>query len=97
LLAEVTNIGIEDSSDDSDELLDDALPAVFSLSSSYIGLPEDIILKITQSFKKKANCQINKSTSYVECTVNNKKTAEIFMNNHIYFTLSNANLMIPLK
>lgn len=65
LLADITNIGIEDSSDDSDKELDDALPAIFTLSSSYIGLPEELITKLADSFKKQATCQINKSTFYL--------------------------------
>jgi hypothetical protein len=75
LLAEITSIGIEDMKDDSDNELDDALPTIFSLSASYIGLPAELLTKVADSFKKIAKCQIN-SQSFFECTANNKKNLE---------------------
>lgn len=42
-LVEVLNVGIEDKEDDSDEESDTAYPVILTLSSSYIGLPEEVI------------------------------------------------------
>lgn len=58
-MAEITNIGVEDLKDDSDHELDEALPAIFSLSASYIGLPAEVLSKVAGSFKKVAKCQVN--------------------------------------
>lgn len=61
--------------DDNNEDFDEALPAIFSLSASYIGLPAEILTKVADSFKKVAKCVVN-AQSFLECTANNKKSLE---------------------
>jgi len=50
------------------------LTAVFSLSASYIGLPEAAFTSVFGKFMAKdIKCTINEKTYFIECTAANKK------------------------
>lgn len=97
-MPQVSDIGIEDTVEDSEQDTDETLPAVFTLSASYIGLPAFVIDTIvTKSFSKQANCTVNNKTLYVECTSSNKKNMEKIIEKNLYFGFSGPNLMIPMQ
>ena len=74
-MADITSIGVEDVKDDHNNDFDEALPAIFSLSASYIGLPADVLTQVADSLKKVAKCVVNPQ-SFLECTASNKKNLE---------------------
>lgn len=74
------------------------MPAIFTLSASYLGLPDELITSIiSKTLGKLATCKVDKNTLYLECSSSNKKNLEQIMNKHLYFTLSGANLMLPIS
>jgi hypothetical protein len=97
-MPQVSDIGIEDQVEDSEQDTDETVPAVFTLSASYIGLPAAIIDSIvTKSFGKLANCTVNGKSLYVECAGSNKKNLEKIIGKNLYFGFGGPNLMVPMK
>lgn len=86
----ISEIGFEAEAEDEEDQGDETLPAVVTLSASYIGLPQIVINDIFSKpmMKKLATCKINEKTLYTECTASTKKNVDKFLERHIYFTFS---------
>jgi hypothetical protein len=97
-MPQVSDIGVEDMVEDNEEDNDETLPAVFTLSASYIGLPGFVIDAIfAKSFSKFANCTVNNKTLYVECSTSSKKNMEKILERNLYFGFQGPNMMVSLK
>jgi hypothetical protein len=72
-LPRIIGIGIDDLSEDREDDTSEDISAVFTLSASYISLPEYIITNIfIDGFQKEAVCKVN-ANSYIECSSSSKK------------------------
>ena len=72
-LPTLIDIGIEDREDTQDEL-SEQFTAIFTLSASYIGLPQAVLKSVFSRFMpKQIKCAVNNKTLYLECTAVNKK------------------------
>lgn len=97
-MLQVSDIGIEDSKEDSEETTDETIPALVTLSASYIGLPEAVLQDVLiKSFSKLATCKIDNHTSYAECSSTNKKNLEKIIGKNLFFGFGGPNLMVPMK
>lgn len=67
-MAGLVGIGVSDVGDDKEYDTVENISAVFTLSASYIGLPEGVIVgSVIEAFNKEAICKINVN-NYVECS-----------------------------
>jgi hypothetical protein len=97
-LLQISDISLEDQADDKEEDNDETLPAVVSLSASYIGLPEFVITAVlVKSFGKSANCKIDSKSSFLVCDASNKKNMEKVVKKQLIFGFSGTNIMIKLE
>ena len=70
-------IGMESRDSDQEEETPEELPAVLTLSASYIGLPEKVIEAVMKNdMPKGVTCVTNNKTYYVECSGTSKKVME---------------------
>ncbi len=65
-MAQISDIAIEDRLEDSEDDNSETLPAILTLSASYIGLPEFAINELLKSFKN-VTCHIDAKTYYLTC------------------------------
>ena len=66
-LANLKSFHLTQPSIESRKTLKTSLPVVFTISSSSIHLPEDVLNKMKDKFFKNKNCSINSETRYFEC------------------------------
>ena len=83
-MLQVSNIAVEDNTEDKEDEEDQTIPALITLSASYIGLPENIINSIfVKSFSKLATCKVDTKTNYGECTFSSSKSMQKIMSKNV--------------
>ena len=98
LMPRLSYIGMEARNSDEEEETPEEIPAVLTLSASYIGLPESVIETfMKKSMPKGVTCVTNNKTYYVECSGTSKKVMDEVLVRTMFFNFGGKNINIPIS
>jgi hypothetical protein len=88
---------MEDREDDTAGEVPEEMSAVFTLSASYIGLPEAAIAAVFGKFmSKEVSCAVNPKTLFLECSAASKKKFDKLKQKSMFFSFADKNINVRL-